>query len=527
MTLTAIASSSSKAASESGAAGAERRTAVIDLGSNSFRLVVYTSVPGSWWKRTDEIHEGVRIGEGLGAADELSEAAMARALRTVELYAHFCRASALPASAVHAVATSAIRDARNRDAFLERARATSGLDIRVLSPDEEAWYGYLAAVNSTTLEHGVVLDVGGGSIQLVEVRRRHPGALGSWPLGAVRMTERFLPGESASKKQLRELRAHVREQLEDARWLPSSGPRLVAIGGTARNLAAAVQRREELPGFGVQGFTLTHDALDELVDDLAGMKAAERAAVPGIKPQRGDLILAGALVVRTVMEAGGFDAVEVTEAGLREGIFLALHLEPEDPPLVDDVRAASVRNLAAQYDANADHARHVALLSLQLYDALADVGLHDGDAEERELLWAAATLHDIGVTVDYDDHHKHSRYLVLNAGLPGFTPRETALIAQMARYHRKGTPAFGELEPLMRKGDLRILERGASLLRLAESLERSRDQIVARAEIELDDDGLVILRAVSDEDASVARWVAERHVDQFERAFRRPLRVVG
>jgi exopolyphosphatase / guanosine-5'-triphosphate,3'-diphosphate pyrophosphatase len=525
VTRTVTASSSSRA--ERDGRRAERRTAVIDLGSNSFRLVVYTSVPGSWWKRTDEIHEGVRIGQGLGAAGELSEAAMTRALRTIELYAHFCRASALPSSDVHAVATSAIRDARNGEAFLGRARGASGLDIRVLSPDEEAWFGYLAAVNSTTLEHGVVLDVGGGSIQLVEVRHRHPGALGSWPLGAVRMTERFLPGESASKKQLRALRSHVREQLDDARWLPSSGPRLVAIGGTARNLAAALQRREGLPGFGVQGFVLERDALDELVADLAGMKVAERATVPGIKPQRGDLILAGAVVLRAVMEAGEFEAVEVTEAGLREGVFLALHLAPEDPPFVDDVRASSVRNLAAQYDANADHARHVALLSLQLFDALAAAGLHDGDAEERELLRAAALLHDIGVTVDYDDHHKHSRYLVLNAGLPGFTPRETALIAQMARYHRKGTPTFGELEPLTRAGDLQILERGASLLRLAESLERSRDQIVERAEIELDDDGLVILRTVSREDASVARWVAERHVDQFERAFGRPLSVLG
>jgi len=160
-------------------------------------------------------------------------------------------------------------------------------------------------------------------------------------------------------------------------------------------------------------------------------------------------------------------------------------------------------------------------------DALADAGLHPGDAQERDLLWAAAMLHDIGVAVDYDDHHKHSRYLILSAGLPGFTPRETAIVAQMARYHRKGTPSFDDLEPLMEKGDRAMLDRGAALLRIAESLERSRDQIVERAAIEVDDDGLVALRAISAQDASVARWVAERHVDQFERAFGRPLRIVA
>jgi exopolyphosphatase/guanosine-5'-triphosphate,3'-diphosphate pyrophosphatase len=171
----------------------------------------------------------------------------------------------------------------------------------------------------------------------------------------------------------------------------------------------------------------------------------------------------------------------------------------------------------------------VAVLALQLFDALARAGLHPGEAQERELLWAAAILHDVGMAVDYDDHHKHSRYLILSSGLPGFTPRETALVAQIARYHRKGEPAFGELEPLVERGDQEALERGAAILRLAESLERSRDQIVERAEIELDDDGWVRLRPVSraGADAGVARWVAERHVDQFERAFGRPLSVLA
>ena len=173
--------------------------------------------------------------------------------------------------------------------------------------------------------------------------------------------------------------------------------------------------------------------LDELVDELADLTPAERAKVPGIKPERGDLILAGALVVQSVMEAGGFDCMEVTEAGLREGVFFASLLDGRYPPLIENVREHSVRNLAAQYHADPAHTEHVAELALSMWDALGS-----GDPDERELLWAAAMLHDIGMAVDYDDHHKHSRYLILNAGLPGFSPRETALIGQMARYHRKG-----------------------------------------------------------------------------------------
>jgi exopolyphosphatase/guanosine-5'-triphosphate,3'-diphosphate pyrophosphatase len=525
VTLTGIASSSSRRADDS--AGAEqRRTAVIDLGSNSFRLVVFTAVPRSWWKRTDEIHEAVRIGAGLDETGRLGEKPMVRALRTVELYAHFLRAVSLPPGDTRAVATSAIRDAHNGPEFVARAESATGLTVQVLSPEEEAHYGFLAVVNSTTLADGVALDIGGGSVQLVDVAGRRERDSGSWRLGAVRMTEHFLPGETASKKQLKALRDHVRSTLEDVAWLPAAGRHLVGLGGTVRNLAAAAKRRAGLPSFGVQGFVLTDDALDDLIGLLVSLPADERGSVPGIKPQRGDLILAGAVVVRAIMDVGGFDALEVTEAGLREGIFLERHLARDDgePPVLDDVRGASVRNLAAQYGHDGPHDRHVAHLALGLFDDLAKAGLHDGDADERELLWAAAMLHDIGMTVDYDDHHKHSRYLILSAGLPGFSPREVAIVAQIARYHRKGTPSFDDLLPLASDDDEGTLERGAALLRIAESLERARDQVVAEARATVDKDGDVTLRLVAHEDVSVARWVTERHVDQFERAFGRRLR---
>src|ERR671931_663688 len=222
--------------------GDEQRLAVIDLGSNSFRLVVFTAGDG-WWKRTDEIYEAVRIGEGLAATGELGEPGMARAQATMEVFAHFCAASGIGVDAIDAVATSAIRDASNSAAFLDRAQKASGLRARVLSGEEEARYGYLAAVNSTTLSDGVMLDLGGGSMQLVHVVGRHARELDSWRLGAVRMSERFLPGDGPTKpKQIRELVAHVKTKLERAPWLSRCGPRLVGIGGTVRNLAAAAQR---------------------------------------------------------------------------------------------------------------------------------------------------------------------------------------------------------------------------------------------------------------------------------------------
>src|SRR3954451_20894200 len=365
----------------------EDRLAVIDVGSNSFRLVVFTSTE-HWWKRTDEIHEAVRVGEGLDASGELQPEPMERALETLELYAHFCRATGV--GTVRPVATSAIRDAGNQAEFLEQARKRSGLEVQVLSGEEEARYGYLAAINSTTLSQGVVLDLGGGSLQLTRVENREALVFRSWPLGAVRMTERFLPGDAAKRKQVRALREHVAAQVEAAPWVGDGG-RLTGIGGTVRNLAAAAQLAAELPSYGIQGYRITRDALGALIEQLSDLTPAERGEVPGIKASRGDLILAGALVVDTVMEAGGFEGFEATEAGLREGVFFE-RLHPDG--LAADVRYDAVRNLASQYDTDFAHSEHVARLALEMWDALAGAGLHEGDPEERELVWATAMLHD-------------------------------------------------------------------------------------------------------------------------------------
>ena len=500
--------------------------AVVDLGSNSFRLVVFAFVPRAWWRRTDELYDVVRIGAGLGEQGRLGDEPVSRALDTLAAYAHFASATGLRRGDVVAVGTSAIRDAENRDEFVRAAERVTGWRVRVLPPKGEARYGYLAAVNSTTLADGVTLDLGGGSLQLVHVRGRRAEALESWPLGAVRMSERFLPDPEPTKKQIKALRSHVARQLADAAWLAQAGDRVVGIGGTVRNLAAALVAEQELPYPTVQGFAIERAALGELIDRLAAMPAAKRGQVPGIKSGRGDVILAGALVVEGVLEAGGFDAIEATEAGLREGVFFEQHLAPADPPLVSSVREATVRNLALHYEANLTHAEHVRRLALQMFDSLAKAGLHEGDAAERELLGAAALLHDIGVAIDYDDHHKHSRYLILNAGLPGYTPRETALIAQMARYHRKGSPTIGIYAPLTRDGDSELLARCAALLRVAEQLERSRDQLVRDAIIE-PVDGHVELRLDAESDAQIARWAAARQSDVFEQAFGRQLVVVG
>jgi exopolyphosphatase/guanosine-5'-triphosphate,3'-diphosphate pyrophosphatase len=501
-----------------------RQVAVIDLGSNSWRLVVYTFVPGTWWKRTDELYETVRIGAGMGETGRLGNEAIARGLETLTVFEHFLSAHKLPLSQVHAIATSAIRDATNGRDFVSAAEQATGLRIEILSATDEARLGYVAAINTSTLRDGAVLELGGGSMQLIEVNDRCAGELCSLPLGAVRLTEELLPdSRPARKKELERVRARVRETLEELDWLGSSGDRLVGIGGAVRNLASAVQHVSSQSDVGVQGYVLTEEALADLVKQLAEMDPAERGSVPGIKPGRGDIVLAAALTIEGVLRAGGYGGIEATEAGLREGLFFDREMLAGEP-LFDDVRASAVRNLAVQYESDFDHVEHVAALSLQMFDSLVDAGLIEPADGERELLWAAAMLHDVGMTISYDDHHKHSRYLIVSAELPGFDPRERAVIAQISRYHRKGAPKLGEMSSLALPGDEDLVARCSVILRLAEHLERGRDQSVRKVRLRGNGKG-VDLHLEAAGDLMLPRWSVERYGDDeaFERVFGRRL----
>ncbi|MFL5887067.1 MAG: HD domain-containing protein, partial [Thermoleophilaceae bacterium] len=214
-----------------------------------------------------------------------------------------------------------------------------------------------------------------------------------------------------------------------------------------------------------------------------------------------------------------------SEAGLREGVFYERFLDDRDPPLVQDVRRASVINLANRYEDDLHHQEHVAKLSLEIYDGLADAKLADRDDEERELLWAACMLHDIGTAVDYDDHHKHSRYLILSAGLPGFDPRELGLIALIARYHRKGDPSVDELGKLAKKRDDARLELLSGIIRLAEQFERSRDGSIGAVHLAKQNGKLLLEAAAAGGDPSVAIWSARRDSDLLERAIDREVQI--
>ncbi|MER2598492.1 MAG: Ppx/GppA phosphatase family protein [Caldilineales bacterium] len=501
------------------------RIAVVDLGSNTTRLVVYDYTPHRNFYLVEEMREVVRLREGMGNGMALRAAAIERAHVAMRMFAGFCRSQGI--SEVLMTATSAVRDARNGDSFLALVRADTGWEPRLLSGEEEGYYGALGAINSTGLRNGFVIDLGGGSAQIVEVRAAQPERIISLPLGALRLSDLFLGYDRAKPAALEALQAFLAEQLAAVPWFRAQpGDELVALGGTVRNLARMEQAAAGFPLDMVNGYALPATRVQALADRLWRMTQRERAKVSGLDEDRADIIPSGALAYAALLAHSGFEAITISQQGLREGLFYERFLAGQPQPVFANLREFSVLNLARKFDYDTPHSHHVTALSLQLFDQLQAV--HGLPPTYRDLLWAAGMLHDIGVRVDFYYHHYHSAYIIRSSGLPGYSPREIAFIALLTQYHRKGNPKAGDLAQLFSGEDGRALPLLAGMLRLAEFLERGRSQVVRAVRCHLDQaNGWLQIEALTNGDARMELWDASRNLDVLQRALGLTVELVG
>jgi exopolyphosphatase / guanosine-5'-triphosphate,3'-diphosphate pyrophosphatase len=459
------------------------RIAAIDIGSNSIRQIVadVSSVGGI--QVVDEMKAAPRLGAGLDASGALSAESMDRALDALARMATLARQYG--AARIEVVATSAVRDATNAAEFIERVRQEADLRVRVLEGDEEARLSFLSALAHFDLGVGrtVVMDIGGGSLELAMSAEGILERLTSLPLGALRLTERFLR-DTGERKGLKKLRKHVRlairEHLPVRDW---RGAQLIGSGGTFTNLAGMVLTRQGIfTARNVHAAQIPRSDVEHLLEILAAMTPAERRELPGLNPERADIIVAGVAVAAEVMARMEARQLVVSRYGIREGILLeAARVTPviADP---GGARERSVLEFAQRCHYEPLHAQHVQKLALRLFDSLgARLGCIPAD---RQILADAALLHDVGYHISYDRHHKHTYHLVLHAELLGLPPTDQVMVANVARYHRGGAPQkrhrnFGSLDKEMR----RRIRRLAALLRLADGLDRGHVAGVATVRI--------------------------------------------
>jgi len=399
-----------------------------------------------------------------------------------------------------------------------------GISIQLLDGEKEAYYDTLGALNEVPLRKGVVLDIGGGSIQLSDVQKGQFNKGDSVSLGALALTEQFITRDPISGKEFRGIEKEISRQLDTIQWLPEkTGEPLVGLGGTIRNLGMIEASRQKYPLHTQHGFILKRSSVERSIQLFRELPLKERQKIPGLSSDRADIILPGAAVVLAVMDRLQIDKLQLSVNGLREGVFLELFWSHLDPPIIPSVRKFSVLNLARNYYYEEQHANHVSFLAGRLFEQLAP--LHNFGKKEREILYAAALLHDLGRIIGYSSHHKHTQTLLEYNGLPGYTPRETALIALLSRYHRKGKPEISDYKLLLKKKDLTILTKLAAILRLAECLERGRNSNITDTIATWDKDQLRIT-LIANQYPAVELWQANRNASPLmKEAFQKEVKI--
>ncbi len=505
------------------------RVAAIDIGSNSIRSIVADVDASGAIRVIDEMKDAPRLGAGLELAGALDPAAMRRACDAITRMATLARVHG--ASRVEAVATSAVREAANADAFIRLVRSEANLKVRVLTGEDEGMLSYRSALAHFDLGVGrwAVTDIGGGSLELALSADGVLDRLVSLPLGALRLTERFL-GAECSRRDVRALRKHVRETLRLK--LPARewrGAHVIGSGGTFTNLAGLVlSRREVLTAQTVHGTRVSRVDLEHILDALQESTLAERQRVPGLNPARADIIVAGLAVVAEVMARLDAHEITVSAYGIREGLLLDVARVTPAVAGPGDARERSVRRLAEACHYEEPHAQQVRALALGLFDSL---GARLGCApEDRQTLSDAAILHDIGYHISYDKHHKHSYYLVLHAELLGMSPAEQVVVANVARYHRGARPRkkqrnFGALDKATRER----IKRLAALLRVADGLDRGHLRSVERVKVRWGERSLRLTPVPRDPDnpLRLELWGANRKADLLARLAGIPVEIVS
>ncbi|HYW31898.1 MAG TPA: Ppx/GppA phosphatase family protein [Gemmatimonas sp.] len=505
------------------------RIAAIDVGSNSVRQIVADVSPTGQIRVVDEMKAMPRLGEGLERSGELGQSAVDAAVSSIGRMVLL--AQQLGAERVEIVATSAVRDASNGGDFCARVKETSGIDVRILSGEEEALLCFRSALAHFELGAGrcVVMDIGGGSLELVLAKDGLIERMASLPFGAVRLTERFL-APVLRVRGVNALREHVRDGLRGAVPVKDwRGAQIIGSGGTFTNLAGIVLARQKVSARrSPHGTRVTRVELEHVLDWLQRLGPEERARVPGLNPARSDIIVAGLAVAAEVLSR--FDPRDLLASayGIREGLLLE---SARVAPVIADPGAArerSVREFAERCHYEEPHARHVQTLALQLFDALGPrMGL---GGDERRILADAALLHDVGYHINYEKHHKHSFHLISHAELLGMTPTEQVAVACVARYHRGAAPSRKHrvLVGVDRAMRDRIVKLSA-LLRFADGFDRGHVCAVGNLKIRWTT-GSVRVTAIEAEGATNVRlecWGASRKSALLERVLGRPVEVIA
>jgi exopolyphosphatase/guanosine-5'-triphosphate,3'-diphosphate pyrophosphatase len=502
------------------------RLGAIDIGSNSVRLMIVEVLRGGAYRILDEEREPTRLGRSVSSHGRLDDESIDRSVEALHTFKKI--AAGYQVSALRVIATCAVREARNGPEFCRRVREEVGLEVEVIPGDREARLAFSSVQHAFDLsgKNVIVADIGGGSTEIIFATGGLIESIFSTPLGAVRLTEQFGLGETAAPADLERLAEEVEACLKKRTTRPLFAPHfLVGSGGTFTTLAELMMAAKKQVDIPIGGYKVSQAEVRHLLDRLEKLPLRARRSLPGMTPDRADIILAGLSIVDGLLTRFRVNTLVIHTRGVRDGLVREMIDEVLGGAAAADPthRDEAIERLAAACSGELEHGRKVAALAGRIYEQLAEpLSLASGD---RALLEIAARLQDVGYVINYDQHHKHSYHLIRNSRLPGIRAHDLELIANVARYHRGAHPKRKH-ENLARVSaeDQQRIHRMAAILRIAGGLDRSRSQQVSDVIARVADDG-VVLEVVSDEEPQVDIWGAERRTELFEKAFGLPVAI--
>ncbi|MDR1093974.1 MAG: Ppx/GppA family phosphatase [Clostridiales bacterium] len=476
------------------------KIAVIDLGSNSARLVLANMLEGGYFVVFDELKETVRLGQDMEREGFLKPSRIAQAVKTLKMFKKLIDINNV--DKVIAVATSAVRRAKNQKSFLEEVYSTCGFKIKVLTPEEEASYIYQGVINSFDIPKGLIVEISGGTTQLIYYNRRNILAFENLPFGAITLTALYNDPSFTPEEQAEKIEEFYIDQFRRIPWLAEVEAELplIGVGGSFRNLGKISRRMIKYPLEMAHNYFVPRENFTEIYDTLRVLGPEKRMKIKGLSAGRADIFISMLSCVSALLKLTPYKGVTISGSGLREGLMLN-HAVPTiaEKPL-SDVLGHSLNTLVRHFDIKAEHADHVYDLSIQLYKQLRV--LHKLPRQYIKVLRVAAVLHDSGMRLKFYDHQKHSRYIILNSNLYGISHRDLILAAFVADAHRKDDfdrAAWAQYKDVVREDDYAAVRKLGVILKIAESLDRSEsggiksincdvlgDSVIMKTEVEGD-----------------------------------------
>ena len=499
---------------------------IIDLGSNSARLVIVNLFTDGHFMVIDELKESVRLGQDMERDGFLKPARVAETIKTLKMFRKLCDASGV--TRIIAVATEAVRRAKNQRSFLDEIQSSCGIKIRVLSAEEEAVFVYRGVINTMDVPKGIVLEIGGGSTKIVYYNRRNMLNYVTLPFGAVTLTGLFSGDGLKPEQQAEKIEEFFTEQLKQVEWLKDVDPdvQMMGVGGSFRNLFKISKMVHKYPLDSVHNYKMQVEDFLPVYDMIKVLDLDKKKKIKGLSAERADILPAALAVIKSFISYLWVESFTFSGAGLREGIMFnqALPMTVEKP--VADVLNYSLTTLVKYYDCDEKHVEHVVNLSIQLFKQLRV--LHKFPRQYLRILKVAAMLHDCGERIKYYNHQRHSWYMILNSTLYGVTHRDIVLAAFTACCHKKediNMADWARYKDIVSEDDLEVVKKLGVMLRIAESLDRAHAGSIKSINCDILGDS-VIMKTEVDGDATLEIRNAMTASTEFRKSFHKNLEIL-